>query len=334
MAETASLDLNNAVGYPMIGITFNTVFYGIAVAQICYYTHNYTKDPTWLKTLDNRYVQGNKLHRDALVLACSTPRRSRCVVLSAHIEQIVDYVESGTVQWYAEEFLCIALPLTYPQSYYIYIIWTMSLFVFRHKHALAYNILKALMSATSLACVSAAMYYLSIEDTVALQNVDKLTIALDVISLLTDLHITVSLCVIFRSARMPSQPNATGRSEGILGRLTKYTANRGILLCVDQAIQLGTFMLNYKTGTDAGAIVSFSHGSLYFNAFLAILNVRHHINEAGEPASILVSSFIVRRSPSPRSVDASTGASLPHRSMEMPTMALESSSSTQGKAQQ
>lgn len=73
---------------------------------------------------DNRYVQGNKLHRgecvlhtpgnwrcqsvwansclatdsspllsahhvdcctDALVLACSTPRRSRCVVLSAHV---------------------------------------------------------------------------------------------------------------------------------------------------------------------------------------------------------------------------------------------------------
>lgn len=240
------------------------------------------------------------------------------VPIPYQIEQIVDYVESGTVQ-----------------CYYIYIIWT--IFPFRWWSKVL-CIFAALMSATSLACVSAAMYYLSIEDTVALQNVDKLTIALDVISLLTDLHITVSLCVIFRSARMPSQPsllrNATGRSEGILGRLTKYTANRGILLCVDQAIQLGTFMLNYKTGTDAGAIVSFSHGSLYFNAFLAILNVRHHINEAGEPASILVSSFIVRRSPSPRSVDASTGASLPHRSMEMPTMALESSSSTQGRAQQ
>ncbi|EED80252.1 predicted protein [Postia placenta Mad-698-R] len=277
MAETASLDLNNAVGYPMIGITFNTVFYGIAVAQICYYTHNYTKDPTWLKTLvaflwwvpnsdqSTNPRSGLKMYIPMLRIT-DTFKEISCIV----IEQIVDYVESGTVQWYAEEFFCIALPLTYPQSYYIYIIWTMSLFVFRHKHALAYNILKALMSATSLACVSAAMYYLSIEDTVALQNVDKLTIALDVISLLTDLYITVSLCVIFRSARMPSQPNATGRSEGILGRLTKYTANRGILLCVDQAIQLGTFMLNYKTGTDAGAIVSFSHGSLYFNAFLAM----------------------------------------------------------------
>ncbi|EED78292.1 predicted protein [Postia placenta Mad-698-R] len=178
MAETASLDFNNIPGYTTIGTMFGTVLYGIEVAQMYYYTCNYTKDPIWLKILV------------ALLWITDTFKEISCIV----IEQIVDYVESGTVQWYAEEFFCIALPLTYLQSYYIYIIWT-----------------------------------------------------------------------------------------------------------------------------------------IYFNAFLAILNAHHYINEAGEPVSILVSSFIVRWSPSPRSVDASTGASLPHCSMEMPTMVYEHRSSYTAK---
>lgn len=98
----------------------------------------------------------------------------------------MDYVESGTVQ-----------------CYYIYIIWTILPFRWWNK---VLCIFAALMAAISLAIVSATMYVLSTEDTIALQNIDKLTIALDVISLLTDLYITVSLCVIFRSTRVPSQP--------------------------------------------------------------------------------------------------------------------------------
>ncbi|EED80236.1 predicted protein [Postia placenta Mad-698-R] len=262
MAETASLDFNNIPGYTTIGTMFGTVFYGIAVAQICYYTHNYTKDPTWLKTLV------------AFLWITDTFKEISCIV----IEQIVD----------------------------------------------------ALMSATSLACVSAAMYYLSIEDTVALQNLGKLTVAVNIMTLLMDLYNTISLCVIFRSARMPSQPsllrNATGRSEGILGRLTKYTANRGILLWCGTCGSSNTVRNFYVELQDGNGCEC----DCFILAWLP-LNVRHHINEAGEPVSILVSSFIVRWSPSPRSVDASTGASLPHCSMEMPTMVYEHRSSYTAK---
>ncbi|KAF9807387.1 hypothetical protein IEO21_08243 [Rhodonia placenta] len=250
MAETAS-DFNNIPGYTTIGTMFGTVLYGIAVAQMYYYTCNYTKDPIWLKILIS------------MLRITDTFKEISCIVVSA--------------------------------------------------------ILKALMSATSLAIVSATMYVLSTEDTIALQNIDKLTIALDVISLLTDLYITVSLCVIFRSTRVPSQPsllrNATGRSEGILGRLTKYTANRGILLWYG-AVWIKQSCSGLYVGLQDG---NGCDRNCFILAWLP-LNARHYINEAGEPVSILVSSFIVRWSPSPRSVDASTGASLPHCSMEMPTM--------------
>lgn len=182
------------------------------------------------------------------------------------------------------------------QCYYIYISWKLGTHKWYNK---VLCLLATLFSVTSLACVCAAMYYLNLQDVAALANLGKVTIATNVISFLTDLYVTVSLCIIFRSAKIVSQPSLlesdSSRSGGILSKLTLYTSNRGILLCLHQTLLLGTYIWDYKTGVVVTEVFSFSRGSLYFNAFLAVLNARRYINESEMGSSLSISTLKIRR---------------------------------------
>lgn len=222
MAAVTSAELTNIVGYPTIGIIFGTALFGMALAQMLYYMSNYPKDPLWLKGLVAAIWSADVLKEITCVMMLwsllakhhADPLALASVPTPYIIEQIVDFVESSAVQ-----------------CYYIYIGWKVG----THKwwNCLLF-FLAILMSITSVACVSAAMYYLDIEDTSALASLGKVTVATNVISLITDLYITISLCIIFQSVKMPIEPSIiqskSGRSESILSKLTRYTANRGIIL--------------------------------------------------------------------------------------------------------
>lgn len=272
MSETTRLNFNNSLGYVTIGILFETIFYGIAVAQMCYYVSKYIKDPLWLKLLV------------AVLWITDTIKAITCVmtlwfILVRHhadlvallevptpymIEQTVDFVESSTVQ-----------------CYYIYIIWKLGPRTWWNRLCC---ISAAIMAEATLACVAAAMYYdLHRYDASASVDLFRLTITTNVITLVTDLYITISLCFVFQRARIPTERSIlesdAARSEGILSKLVKYTANRGLIFCLQQAVMLGTYIWDYKTGVQVTEVFSFSRGACYLNAFLAVLNARHHINE-------------------------------------------------------
>lgn len=264
--HVTSAELTNIVGYPTIGIIFDTALFGTALAQMLYYMSNYPKDPLWLKGLVAAIWSADVLKEITCVMMLwsllvrhhADPVALASVPTPYIIEQIVDLCSAMLLYLYQLE------------SGYSQVVESLA-FHHRHTHV---HYLCCLRERCDV--LPRHRRHFSISKPWESDYCDQRYLAHN-----GSLHHHFALHYLSECEDAYPAVNHSehiGPPESILSKLTRYTANRGIILCLHQALLLGTYIWDYKTGTQATEMFSFSRGALYFNAFLAVLNARHYLN--------------------------------------------------------
>ncbi|OCH91242.1 hypothetical protein OBBRIDRAFT_544744 [Obba rivulosa] len=95
-------------------------------------------------------------------------------------------------------------------------------------------------------------------------------------AVVTDIYITVSLCVIFRSSQASFKATQT-----LLNQLTVYAINRGTLTATIQFLHFATYLATYRHFSFIWMVFHIPGSKVYVNAVLAALNIRCKLRDLG-----------------------------------------------------
>jgi len=102
-----------------------------------------------------------------------------------------------------------------------------------------------------------------------------------VAAVITDVYITLSLCVVLRGSQAGFE-----RTKTLLDKLTVYAIHRGILTATVQLLHFATYLATYHNSSFVWMIFHIPSTKIYVNSLLAVLNVRHHLRDAGPKAQV------------------------------------------------
>lgn len=270
------LDLQDTIGFALIGAILASTLYGLSIAQTVFYFKKYPGDRISLKMLviflllvdtakevviaQDAFFYLIQVHGNPLYLA-EVPRSfGAWVVLSG-----------------------IAVFLV--QGFYISNIWiVMNLGRYRLLFTIAATILILLCLGGNLASV----HDIYNTDTIgaALAGVISPTLIEISAALAADLYIATILCYTLHDAK-----RGFSSTESLLSRLITYAASRGLTLCVLQIAQLVLYIRSYETGNEALLLCSWTQSTLYVNSLLAALNARKHLRDLPGRTSSTLSAF-------------------------------------------
>lgn len=158
------------------------------------------------------------------------------------------------------------------QCFYIYNTWILLL---DQWYRIPHSIVALILAITSLVAAIGVVYDAEVHPsfvntTGKTADATSETLA----TLVTDIYITISLCLILRGGKPRQQ-----RTRYLISKLILYTIHRGILTTI---VQLLVFV-KYGTADSDSLIPEIFHlpcSTLYVNALLVILNVRNHLRSA------------------------------------------------------
>ncbi|KAH9829394.1 uncharacterized protein C8Q71DRAFT_888903 [Rhodofomes roseus] len=259
----------SAIGGVFVEIIFSMIVYGFTLAQTLYYLWNYPGDSIGLKIM---------------------------VIVLWALDTIRAMLVTNDEWWHLVRNHANATALEELQGFFIHNIWKLmaqkSGQLVLTSIAVTFTVLSAgkrffVCSQESTNNISA--YYIAAGFVFAYESTINISISIRlsavipsgsvqaIAALLTDLYITVSLCLILQGAKSHTADGA----HTVLSRLIIYTVNRGLLVVVVQFVQFITYIPQWH---DIHMIVDMFHlhepsCTVYVNALLAVLNVRQHLRE-------------------------------------------------------
>ncbi|EMD39833.1 hypothetical protein CERSUDRAFT_103773 [Gelatoporia subvermispora B] len=97
-------------------------------------------------------------------------------------------------------------------------------------------------------------------------------------AVVTDIYITVTLCILLRSSQSNFQNTQT-----LLSQLTVYVMNRGVLTVTIQLLHFVTYVATYNRSEFIWMVFHLPGSKVYVNSVLATLNIRHKLRDASRP---------------------------------------------------
>ncbi|EMD32960.1 hypothetical protein CERSUDRAFT_118388 [Gelatoporia subvermispora B] len=266
MVDTETdLHLFGTAGSVFIGVLFASVFFSCTVAQTVYYFRQFPKDRLLLKLL---VAFLGILDLATLVLDIEY---LRLLVITNHGNP------SGLLQiptfWVAEYFLASVI-FAVVQCYFIHKIWSlMSGRLWRVPLTVGATLLATagLAGGIALALITATNHSFS----VIYAHVQVPGSLQQVAGAITDIYITVSLCLVMQESRAGMK-----RTRLLLRRLKIYAINRGVLIVTLQLLRYATYAAVYQGSSFLWMIFHIPESKVYVNALLAVLNFRHSLREA------------------------------------------------------
>jgi len=259
-----NIHLDSTVGCLFIGVLFSLIFFGCTVAQTFFYYTTYPKDPLHLKALV-AFLSA----LDLLTLVLNA-EYLRLLAITDHANPAGLTVLPGF--WLAEFFLS-SLTFLIVQLFFIRKIWTL---LDGKRLQFPSTLVAVVLSVASFAggVGSVAVAAKDPITTFVLSHVQAPASVQQIASVITDIYITVSLCIILHSTQASFE-----RTQTLLNRLTIYVINRGILTATVQFLHFATYVATYHSDSLIWMIFHVPASKVYVNAVLATLNVRHKLRE-------------------------------------------------------
>ncbi|TFY58640.1 hypothetical protein EVJ58_g6295 [Rhodofomes roseus] len=265
----------SAIGGVFVEIIFSMIVYGFTLAQTLYYLWNYPGDSIGLKIM-------------VIVLWALDTIRAMLVTNDEWWHLVRNHANATALEELQGKITiahCIvsslrcsleALFTHVPISFFIHNIWKLM----AQKSG---QLVLTSIAVTFTVLSAAAGFVFAYESTINISISIRLSAVIPsgsvqaIAALLTDLYITVSLCLILQGAKSHTADGA----HTVLSRLIIYTVNRGLLVVVVQFVQFITYIPQWH---DIHMIVDMFHlhepsCTVYVNALLAVLNVRQHLRE-------------------------------------------------------
>ncbi|OCH92068.1 hypothetical protein OBBRIDRAFT_791700 [Obba rivulosa] len=259
-----NLHLDSNVGCLFIGTLFSLIFFGCTVAQTTFYYSNYPDDRLALKTL--------VAFLTILDVATLTLDIEYVWVLAVQNHANPAAIEILPRSWIAEFFLA-SMTFFIVQLFFIHKIWTLlSGRPYRLLLSLSVGLLSFLSFAGGVGVCSVAAINQSFLFILPHEKVPG-TVQ-QIASVLTDIYITISLCIILRRSQATFKQTQT-----LLSKLSTYAINRGMLSATIQLLHYATYVATYHSTSFIWMIFHIPGSKVYVNSLLAMLNVRHNLRD-------------------------------------------------------
>ncbi|OCH89534.1 hypothetical protein OBBRIDRAFT_658379 [Obba rivulosa] len=250
-----NLHLDPTVGCLFIGVLFAILFYSCTCAQTLFYFRTYPNDRPFLKLL--------VAFLSALDL----------VSLILDIEYLWDTVVTNhsnpgalnavPTVWIVEFFVA-SLTFFLVQCYFINKIWALLAGKWYRYH------LTGIVTVLALACFAGGVgvCYISSLNHGLMFILTKAEIPAclqQVAAVITDIYITLSLCVVLRGSQSGFE-----RTKTLLDKLTVYAIHRGILTATVQLLHFATYLATYHNSSFIWMIFHIPSTKIYVNSLLAV----------------------------------------------------------------
>ncbi|KAH9931443.1 uncharacterized protein B0H18DRAFT_1116255 [Fomitopsis serialis] len=249
----ASLEflLGTTIGCGLVGAMLSQFLYGLSLAQAVYYFWVYPDDPRHLKGLVACWLLLDTV-KEAIALQVLF---EDLIANHANLESIahlsIAYGAQNVLGW-------------------ILVFSVQCFYINNMKHILRYHkrrrliigvaiVLAILTLLAGSAIIDYAIYYKG-----RFNKMSLVALAPPGIIILTDVYITFVLCYTLYAAKSGL------RSPALVNRLIKYSADRGIILCMVQLVALATYIYDIHSGsTNITAVVYFAEVNVYCNTGMA-----------------------------------------------------------------
>ncbi|EMD32970.1 hypothetical protein CERSUDRAFT_98976 [Gelatoporia subvermispora B] len=246
-----NLHLDSNIGCLFIGTLFSLIFFGCTLAQTVFYYRTYRKDRLFLKAL---YVW---------VVAVQNHANPSAI---------------GTLpKFWISEFFFASVTFFIVQLFFIHKIWTLSAEVqYRRLLSLTVTFLSCLSFAggigiSAVAAINQSFTFILPHERASGHHFVPGTIQ-QLGAVLTDIYITVSLCVVLRSSQASFK-----RTQTLLGTLSLYAINRGMLAAAVQLMHYVSYSATYHNSSLIWMVFHIPGSKVYVNCLLAMLNIRHKL---------------------------------------------------------
>ncbi|KZT12825.1 uncharacterized protein LAESUDRAFT_17824 [Laetiporus sulphureus 93-53] len=266
-----NLHLNDSIGSLFIGVIFAVILYGLGCAQTMYYASWYGKDHMWIKSLVwFAFLRLLDTVRTILDIVVAWGYTVQSHGNPAGLTTLV-------ISFYAEFFLN-SVTVLIVQLYFIYSIW-MLLKEGEKRFRAPLTVAAILLALLSFSGGCGIIYRANLDHaiTAVIRNVKIPASIASVIAVVTDVYITVSLCMVLSSKR-----TGLKRTEYFISTLIGYAVRRGFFTALVQALHFLTYITTLKQDSLYWMIFHFPASKIYVNAMLAVLNVRKTIRENAE----------------------------------------------------
>ncbi|EPS98255.1 hypothetical protein FOMPIDRAFT_91525 [Fomitopsis schrenkii] len=257
-----NLGLNDSLGCIFIGTLFASVLYGGSCGQIMFYTRNYAASDHYI-----RYIA-------LLVWAIDTVK----TICDAHVVwtmsvtihgNALGLIEAPMVNREQLEFASAWVNIFIVQCCFIYIMWKLTE-GWKYRNIIV--IPPMLLSLTALGSTVACVTVLSIPEAMTKASVPGSLRPGS--SLVADIYITITLCVILRGSKTGHE-----RSNTMLTKLVNFAATRGLCTMVIQVMSFATYFKDTRAGTMYSIIFHGCSSPVYVNSLLAVWNIRNYMRE-------------------------------------------------------
>ncbi|KZT08674.1 uncharacterized protein LAESUDRAFT_48896 [Laetiporus sulphureus 93-53] len=270
----ANMHLNNSLGSLFIGVLFAILLYGIECAQILYYARAYPDDSLSIKALVT------------FLWTVETARTILDLIVVWHYliqnHATVKALELLPTAFSAEFFLN-SLTVLIAQSFFIHAIWRLLGIRNRwYRWPLAVTVSSLALLSFAGGCVTVwkvyQRHYIMAE---VLRDAEFPASIATVTAVVTDICITVSLCLTLRAQR-------TGfvRSDTLISMILLFAIQRGICTSLVQALHFLTYVCTFRQQLLVWMVFHFPASKVYVNSLLAVLNVRRYISQGGSDGAL------------------------------------------------
>ncbi|EMD39832.1 hypothetical protein CERSUDRAFT_81174 [Gelatoporia subvermispora B] len=261
-----NLHLDDTVGCLFIGVALSLIFFSCTIAQTVFYYRNYPKDSIYLKAL-----VASLSVLDVITLVLNLEYLGVCTV-SRHANPVA--LESLPNFW-VPEFFFSSLTFCTAQLFFIHKIWAL---LGDQKIRLPLTLIAIILSLVSFAGGIGVVCVASLNPSVdwILERVKIPGSTQQLTAVVTDVYITISLCIILRSSQASFKNTQT-----LLSQLTVYVINRGVLSATIQLLHFVTYVATYNRFTFIWMVFHIPGSKVYVNSVLATLNIRHKLRNTG-----------------------------------------------------
>ncbi|KZT10583.1 uncharacterized protein LAESUDRAFT_720917 [Laetiporus sulphureus 93-53] len=264
------MHLNNTYGCLFVGILFAIILYGLGCAQTIYYARWYRKDPMWTKLL----VAFTWLFDTCRTILDVSLLWEYTVTIHGNPEGLEVLRNELFAEFFMNSFTVVIV-----QLYFIYIVW--NLFIDgRNRFRISVTAAAIALALLSFGANCGLVYRFSLSHSIAAAE-DNVTVTASiatVTAVVTDIYITISLCLILSSKRTGYQ-----RTEYFISALIGYAIRRGIFTALVQGLHFLTYISTFKQSSLYWMLFHFPSSKVYVNSMLAVLNVRKTVLEKAVP---------------------------------------------------
>ncbi|OCH84710.1 hypothetical protein OBBRIDRAFT_383171 [Obba rivulosa] len=305
-----NLHLDSNVGCLFIGTSFSLVLFGCTAAQTIFYCANYPDDRLALKAL----VASLSI-LDFVTLLLDIQYLWTLAVQNHANPAAIDIVP----RFWITEFFLASLTFLIVQLFFIHKIWTLlegnsyrlllSLSVVCSRIYLLYCLRRSITRHTGIFgfsefCRGRRHLYRN-SFLFILPHVEVPGTLQQLASVFTDVYITISLCIILRRSQATYE-----RTQTLLGKLSVYAINRGMLSAAIQLLHYATYAATYRTTSFIWMVFHIPGSKVYVNALLAMLNLRHKLRDAHSTPPLDLTSI---RFDIPEHIDSQPGEPSPQQ---------------------